>query len=60
MVRAIENDVPEILVSRYPLGPVLALATWFPGMGAWLTRVLGVNEFFRRAAVSDSADPPSK
>lgn len=56
VVRSIVRDVPEIIVNRVPLRPVLALATLSPSFGAWVTRLLGVNEFFRCAA--EAAEPP--
>ena len=52
VLRALRRDVPEIIVNRWPLGLALALSTWSPRFGAWLTRVLGVNEFFRRVAAA--------
>jgi short-subunit dehydrogenase len=54
VLRAIRRDRPEIIVNRVPLRPALALATLSPSFGAWVTRVLGVNEFFRRVAAADS------
>lgn len=60
VVRAIRRDVPEILVNRYPIGLVLALAAYSPSFGAWLSRRLGVDDFFRRVVAADQrATPPS-
>jgi short-subunit dehydrogenase len=50
VVRAIRHDVPEIIVNRFPLRPVLALSTLSPALGAWLMDFLGVNALFRSAA----------
>lgn len=54
VLRAVRNDVAEILVNRYPLRPALALATLSPAFGAWLTRWLGVNDFFRRVVEANT------
>jgi short-subunit dehydrogenase len=54
VLRALRGDVAEILVNRYPLRPALALATLSPAFGAWLTRWLGVNEFFRRVVEANA------
>ncbi len=48
VVRAIERDVPELIVNRVPLRPVLALTALSPRLGDWLSRQLGVHDFFRR------------
>lgn len=53
VLRSIEGDVPEIIVSRYPIRPVLALSALSPRLGAWITARLGVNDFFRRAAEAE-------
>jgi len=53
VVRAIRRDVPEILVNRYPIGLVLALAAYSPTFGAWLSRRLGVDDFFRNVVEAD-------
>lgn len=60
VVRAIHRDVPEILVNRYPIRLVLALAAYSPSFGAWLSRRLGVDAFFRRVVAADQrGTPPS-
>jgi len=38
VVRAIERDLPEVVVNRVPLRPVLAALTLVPGSGGWLLR----------------------
>jgi short-subunit dehydrogenase len=48
VMRAIERDLPEIIVSRLPVRPLLAFYPWSPSLGAWITdKVLGANDFFR-------------
>jgi len=56
VLRSIEDDVPEIIVSRYPLRPVLALAALSPRLGDWITTRIGVHEFFRRAVEAEKRD----
>jgi short-subunit dehydrogenase len=48
VLRAIRDDVPEIIVNRYPIRPVLALAALSPAIGDWIVARLGVHDFFRR------------
>lgn len=55
VVRAIRNDVPEIIVNRFPIRPALALAVLFPRWGAWLTEQMGINAFFRSAVEREKA-----
>jgi short-subunit dehydrogenase len=59
VVRSLRRDLAEVIVNRYPLRPVLALATLSPGLGAWLTRWLGVNEFFGRVVEAERRRTPS-
>lgn len=49
LLRAVRDDVPEIIVNRYPIRPVLALTMLFPAFGEWMTEWTGTNAFFRRA-----------
>lgn len=53
VVRAIRQDVPELIVNRFPIRPLLALSALSPALGARLTDFLGVNEFFRSAASAE-------
>jgi short-subunit dehydrogenase len=48
VIRAIERDVPEIIVNPIPVRPLLALTALLPGLGEWLVRVMGAHKFFRR------------
>jgi short-subunit dehydrogenase len=51
VVRAIERDLPEIIVSRLPVRPLLALYPLSPSLGAWITdKILGAHDFFRTVA----------
>jgi short-subunit dehydrogenase len=53
VLRSIQRDVPEIIVNRYPLRPILALATLSPSLGNWVSARLGVNDFFRRVVEAE-------
>jgi short-subunit dehydrogenase len=48
VLRAIEADIPEIIINRYPIRPVLALSALSPRLGEWIAFRLGVHDFFRR------------
>ncbi len=48
MIRAIRQDLPEIIINRYPIRPALALSILFPRVGEWFVRRIGVHDFFRR------------
>ena len=48
VVRALEHDLPEIIVNSRPLKPLLALAALSPRFAGWLMRRLGVVDFQRR------------
>ena len=48
VIRAIENDLPEVIINAYPVRPLFALTALFPRFGAWLIRQIGAHDFFRR------------
>lgn len=48
VVRAVEQNQPEIIVNSRPVMPLIALGDLFPSFGDWLMRRLGVIEFQRR------------
>ena len=48
VIRAIQYDLPEIIVNPLPVRPLLALAALFPSLGGWLSGKIGANEFFRK------------
>lgn len=50
MLRAIENDLPEVIVNPLPVRPLLALTAMFPSLGEWATRQTGGHDFFRQVA----------
>jgi short-subunit dehydrogenase len=48
VIRAIENDLPEIIVNPIPVRPLFALIALFPSLGEWMSDKIGANEFFRK------------
>jgi short-subunit dehydrogenase len=56
MLRAIERDLPESLVSRRPLRLMLAVGVLFPRLLERLTLRLGVNTMFLQAVQSKLTD----
>ena len=58
VLRSIEGDVPELIVSRYPIRPVLAISAVCPRLGDWITTRIGVHDFFRRAVEAEKRNRP--
>lgn len=56
VVRSIRCDRPEIIINRFPVRPLLAIAALSPTLGAWIIRKIGVHEFFRRAVEREARD----
>lgn len=52
VVRAIERDAPEIIVSSRPIRLLLVLGAISPRLGEWLLRKLGGHRIFETAARS--------
>jgi hypothetical protein len=50
VVRAIERDAPEIIVSSRPIRFLLVLGAISPRLGEWLLRKLGGHQIFEAAA----------
>ena len=48
VIRAVQRDIPEIIVNPLPIRPLLALTALFPSLGGWLSDKTGANEFFRK------------
>jgi short-subunit dehydrogenase len=48
VLRAIRQDLPEIIVNPLPVRPLLALTAMFPSFGEWVTGKTGGHDFFRR------------
>ena len=48
VLRAIRNDLPEVIINPMPVRPLLALAALFPSLSEWVINKIGTNDFFRR------------
>jgi short-subunit dehydrogenase len=48
VIRAIQNDSPQVIINPYPVRPIFALSEISPRLGAWVARAMGANEFFKR------------
>ena len=57
VLRSIERDQAEVLVSRYPVRPMLMLNTLSPSLGAWIAARIGVHDFFRRVLEAQKRKP---
>jgi short-subunit dehydrogenase len=49
VLRAIEQDLPEVIINPIPVRPLLALTALCPTLGEWAIRKTGGHDFFRRA-----------
>jgi short-subunit dehydrogenase len=57
VLRAIERDLPEIIVNPIPVRPLLAFTILFPRAGEWLMNQIGANEFFRKVVAAQKRTP---
>jgi short-subunit dehydrogenase len=57
MMRAIRRDQAEVIVSKFPVRPILAVLAVAPGLGLRLVAALGTHEFFRRVAAKRNDTP---
>lgn len=48
VVKAIEKNLPEVIVNPLPVRPLFALTALFPTFGEWAVNMTGGHEFFRR------------
>ena len=48
VMRAVHNDLPEVIISRYPFRPLLAFISLFPRGGEAVIRMTGAHAFFER------------
>ena len=51
VIKAVRKDIPEIIVNRPPIRPVMVLGEWFPKLGEWIVRKSS-NSFLRKVAQS--------
>lgn len=59
VVRCIENDIPEVIINRWPVKPLLALCLFCPSLGAWVIEKIGTNKFFKRVVDAQKAGAAS-
>jgi len=57
VIRAIQNDLPEVIVNPLPIRPLLAFISLFPSWGEWLIHKIGTNDFFRRVVEAQKRNP---
>ncbi len=50
VVRAIQRDLPEVIVNPFPVKPLFATAILFPRLGELLINWTGAHKFFAKAA----------
>jgi short-subunit dehydrogenase len=53
VIRAVEKDVPEIIVNPLPVRPLLALSALMPVFGERIINQIGTNDFFRRVVEAE-------
>lgn len=46
-LRAIEKDLPILVINPRPVMPLLGLAVLFPRLAEWLSERLGIQDAFR-------------
>jgi short-subunit dehydrogenase len=50
VIRAVENNIPELIINPMPIRPMLTLSLFQPAMAEWMIEKLGATRFFARAA----------
>ena len=50
VLRAVERNIPEIIINPIPIRPLLLLSLFLPSAGEWVTDKLGANRFFHNVA----------
>jgi hypothetical protein len=48
VIRAIQNDIPQLIINPYPVRPMFALSEMSPRLGAWIARAMGASKFFEQ------------
>jgi len=65
VIRAVERDLPDVIVNPIPVRPLLAFTALLPRAGEWLSNRTGANEFFRQVVEIEKRqvlerNPPSQ
>lgn len=55
--RAIEGDLPEVIVNPLPVRPLLAVLALFPSLGEWALAKTGGHKFFQDVYEASRATP---
>ncbi len=55
VLKALEQDSPEVIVNGRPIRPLLALGIMWPRLMEWMIRILGANDALYGAARADAA-----
>ena len=50
VIRAIKNDLPDIIINPIPVRPLFAISSILPRVGEWLTTQTGAHDFFDQSA----------
>jgi short-subunit dehydrogenase len=56
VIRAIQKDLPEVIINPLPVRPLLAFTSLFPVLGEWVIDKIGTNDFFRRVIEAQKRD----
>jgi len=57
VIRAIENNIPEIIINPVPIRPMLVLSLYCPSVAEWVIEKLGATAFFAHVAEAQKAKP---
>jgi len=57
VLRAIECDLPEVIVNSMPVRPLFSFSALFPAAGEWLADKTGGNDFFKRVVEAQKRGP---
>lgn len=60
LIRAIQADLPEVIINPLPVRPLFATSALFPRLGEFLTRQTGAHEFFKRVAAGLKSGPDNQ
>lgn len=60
VIRAIEDDRPEVIVNSLPVRPLLAFTVLFPRLGEWIAGQTGANDFFQRVVDAQNRNRSGK
>ena len=55
VLKAIRSDAPEVVVSPWPVRPMIAFSMFFPRIGEWLARKFGINTVSMKIVDHDSS-----